>query len=87
MQASEALTLSPKPETLNPSQACTSNNFNCSFCHSSSSGQSLGLGAFLAGLGGTLNGDPCSLLGIIGVLPSYIRGIQGLYTAYIRYED
>ena len=33
----------------------------------------------LGALGGTLNGDPCSLLGVIGVLPGYIRGIQGLY--------
>ena len=38
-------------------------------------------------LGGTLNGDPCSLLGVIGVLPGYIRGIQGLYEGYIRYWD
>ena len=27
----------------------------------------------------TLIGDPCSLLGVLGVLPGYIRGIQGLY--------
>ena len=38
-------------------------------------------------LGGTLNGDPCSLLGEIGVLPGYIKAIQGLYKGYIRYWD
>ena len=34
----------------------------------------------LGALGGTLNGDPCSLLGVIWVLPGYI----GVYKAYIR---
>ena len=41
----------------------------------------------LGALGGTLNGDPCSLLGVVGALPGYIRGIQGLYKGYIRYWD
>ena len=39
----------------------------------------------LGALGGTLNGDPCSLLGAIGVLPGYVMGIQGLYKGYIEY--
>ena len=41
----------------------------------------------LGASGGTLNGDPCSLLGVTGVLPGYVRGIQGLYKGYIRYWD
>ena len=35
----------------------------------------------------TLNGYPCSSLGVKGVLPGHIRGIQGLYKGYIRYWD
>ena len=38
----------------------------------------------LGALGGTLNGDSCSLLGVIWVLPGYIGGIQGLHKGYIR---
>ena len=41
----------------------------------------------LGALGGTLDGDPCSQLGVIGVRPGYIRGIQGLYKGSIRYWD
>ena len=41
----------------------------------------------LGALGGTLNGDPCRLLGVIGVLPGCIRGIQGVYKGYTRYWD
>ena len=29
-------------------------------------------------LGGTLHGDPCSLLGVIWVLPGYIRSLLGV---------
>ena len=33
----------------------------------------------LGTLGRTLNGDPCSLLGVIGVLPGYTRGYMVVY--------
>ena len=45
------------------------------------------LGFSLRALEGTRNGDPCSLLGVIWVLPGYRKGIQGLYKGYIRYWD
>ena len=37
-------------------------------------GMGLGFRVYLGALGGTLNGDPCSLLGVIWVLAGYIGG-------------